>query len=79
MSAAGTHRCCCSICRYAGSVHNSERLCAETNMVCDVAPGASSVLIVLLTRIDSKDVYVTPNMRQGLRLTQLNRTYQVYF
>ena len=46
-------------------------------MVCDVAPGASSVLIVLLTRIDSKDVYVTPNMRQGLRLTQLNRTYQV--
>ena len=48
-------------------------------MVCDVAPGASSVLIVLLTRIDSKDVYVTPNMRQGLRLTQLNRTYQVYF
>ena len=30
-------------------------------------------------RIVSKDVCATPNMRQGLRITQLHRTYQVFF
>ena len=48
-------------------------------MVHDVASGAAAVLLVLLLRIVRKDVYVTPNLRQGLRITQLNRTYQVYF
>ena len=37
----------------------------------------SSVLLVLLIRVVSKDVYFTSNLRQGLRITQLNHTYQV--
>ena len=48
-------------------------------MGCDIAPGAAPVLLMLLIRIVSKDVYVTPNLRQGLRVTQLNRTYQASF
>ena len=36
------------------------------------------MLLVLLLRIVSKDVYVTPNVREGLRITQLHRTHQVY-
>ena len=52
-------------------------MCTYVNMVCDVAPGAAPVLLVLLNPYISKDVYVTANLRQGLRLTQLNRTYQV--
>ena len=44
----------------------------------DVAPGAAAVLLVLLLHIVSKDVYVTPILRQTLpRVTLLNRTYQV--
>ena len=45
----------------------------------DVAPGAAAVLLVLPLRIVSKDVYVTLKLRQTLRVTLLNRTYQVYF
>ena len=48
-------------------------------MVYDVFPGAAAVLLVQLQRIVSKAVDVTPNLRQGLRITQLNRTSQVYF
>ena len=50
-----------------------------TANIYDVAPGAAAVLLVLLLRIVSKDVYVAPNLRQALRITQLNRTYQVHF
>ena len=48
------------------------------NMVYDASLGAAAaVLLVLLLGIVSKDVYVAPNLREGLRITQLNHTYQV--
>ena len=42
------------------------------NMVCDVAPGAAVVLLVLLLFIRLVFyAYVTQKLRQGLRMTQL--------
>ena len=40
-------------------------MCRYVYMVCD-APGAAPVLLVLLNRIGSNGVCVTPNLRQGL-------------
>ena len=53
-------------------------MCRHVNMEYDTCSGAAAVLLVLLLRIVSKDAYVAPNLGQGLRITQLNRTYQVY-
>ena len=79
VSAAGTHRCCgIPGIPVSGTVHNnSERLCTDVDLVHAVP--CIVVLLVLLLRVVSKDVHVTPNLRQGLRLTQLNRMYQVYY
>ena len=44
-------------------------MCRYVNMVYDAVPGAAAVPLVLLLRSVSKDVYVTPNLRQGLRIT----------
>ena len=41
----------------------------------DDAPGAAAVLLVLLLRIVSKDVYVTPNLRQTLRVTIFTKSH----
>ena len=46
-------------------------------MVHGASLGAVAVLHVLLQRIVSKDVHVAPIREKSI--TQLNRTYQVYF
>ena len=54
-------------------------MCRYVNMVRDVAPGVSSVLLVLLIRIVTKDMCYSKFATRDTRNSYINRTYQVYF